>query len=201
MPDLKSFPVDDKARTWQIAARVDQYDASDVDVFEEKRREPGLRGFCKKRRRVTTHRVHDGARPQHVDTVLYNLLVNAGIARLEDLLIVAGGQGYNAANSRIGVGNSNTAAAASQTDLQAAAGAGNRQFKLVDQGPTRASQTITWRATFASGEAQFAWQEWCIDVGTADGTTVTAPMLNRKVFTGGTKAAAVWVFTVTITIS
>src|SRR6478735_7441143 len=37
-----------------------------------------------------------------------NALVNAGIQRLEDLLIVAGGQGYDATHSRMGVGDSAT---------------------------------------------------------------------------------------------
>jgi hypothetical protein len=143
-----------------------------------------------------------GDAPFEVVRSRHNLLVNAGIQRLEDLLIVAGGQGYDATHSRIGVGDDTTAASASQTDLQAAAGSTHRQFKLVSSGPTRASQTITWVASFASGEGNFAWQEWCIDVGTADGTTIVTPMLNRKVASLGTKVSgAVWTFTVTLTIS
>lgn len=163
-------------RTWKIEAKVEKW--HDEESFEAR------------------------STPFEVVTSRHNLLVNAGIARLLDLLIVAGGQGYDATHSRIGVGNSNTAAGASQTDLQAAAGAGNRQFKLVSSGPSRSSQTVTWVATFASGEANFAWEEWCIDPGTADSTAVTSPMLNRKVASLGTKVAgAVWVFTVTLTIS
>lgn len=165
-----------KERTWKIAATVRKW--HDEESFE--RRDA----------------------PFEVVTARHNLLVNAGIQRLEDLLIAAGGQAYDATHSRIGVGNSNTAASASQTDLQASAGSSNRQFKLVSSGPSRSSQTITWVATFASGEANFAWEEWCIDAGTADGTTVTAPMLNRKVASMGTKVSgAVWTFTVTLTIS
>lgn len=199
MVDVLDKPAE---RTWKIAAEIEKYDPADVDVFVEKRRNGrGLRSLFRRRLRVTTHRLHAGALPFEVQTSLHNLLVNAGIQRLEDLLIVAGGQGYDAAHSRIGAGNSSTAAAATQSDLQAAAGSGNRQFKLCDQGPTRATNTITWRATFASGEAQFVWNEWAIDQGTADGTTVTAVMLNRKVANPGTKGAAVWVFTVTLTIS
>lgn len=163
-------------RTWKIEAKVEKW--HDEESFDA------------------------GSAPFEVVRSRHNLLVNAGIQRLLDLLIVAGGQGYDATHSRVGVGNDATAAAATQTDLQAAAGAGNRQFKLVSSGPTRSSQTVTWVATFASGEANFAWQEWCIDVGVADGTTITAPMLNRKVASLGTKVAgAVWVFTVTLTIS
>lgn len=144
-----------------------------------------------------------GCAPDELVVVPHNLLLNAGIARLEDLLIGAGGQAYDATHSRIGVGDTATAAAATQTDLQAANGATTRQWKLVSSGPTRASQTITWVATFASGEGNFHWQEWGIDAGTADGTGAsTSPMLNRKVTDLGTKVAgAVWVFTVTLTIS
>lgn len=132
-----------------------------------------------------------------------NLLLNAGITRLLNLLSAAGGQAYNAANSRVGVGDTNTAAAASQTDLQAATGASTRQWKLVSSGPTVSAQTTTWVATFGSAEGNFAWAEWGIDVGTADGTGAsTSPMLNRKVAALGTKVAgAVWTFTVTLTIS
>lgn len=145
-----------------------------------------------------------GDSPYQVNEVVHNLLVNAGIQRLEDLLIAAGGQGFDSTHSRIGVGDDSTAAAASQTDLQAGAGATHRQFKLVSSGPTRSSQTITWVITVAAGEGNFVagWQEWCIDPGTADGTTVTSPMLNRKVASLGTKVLpAVWVFTVTLTFS
>lgn len=191
-------------RTWQLKAEVRKYDEDQgVTTVERKRRNgKGLRGFCRRRLTYTDIVIPEGVVPREVVTSLHNLLVNAGIARLEDLLIVAGGQGYDATHSRIGAGNDATAAAASQTDLQAAAGSGNRQFKLVSSGPTRASQTITWVATFASGEGNFAWAEWCIDVGTADGTTIVTPMLNRKVASLGTKVSgAVWTFTVTLTIS
>lgn len=185
-------------KTWQIAARVDKYDAADMRRAVASRPVRRLLRGCS----PFTLEPRPGARPYESIDVDGNLLLNAGIQRLEDLLIVAGGQGFDAAHSRIGVGNDATAAVASQTDLQAAAGAGNRQFKLVDAGPTRSTQTITWRATFPSGEANFAWQEWGIDVGTADSTVVTVPLLNRKVTSLGTKVAgAVWQFTVTLTIS
>lgn len=131
-----------------------------------------------------------------------NLLLNAGIQRLEDLLIGAGGTAFNNANSRLGVGNSVTAEAATQTDLQAAAGAANRQFKVMNATfPSRSSQTITWQSDFTSGEANFVWNEWGVDNGTVSGTTVTAPMLNRKVASLGTKTTGTWTLTATLTIS
>src|SRR3954471_16683 len=55
-----------------------------------------------------------------------NLLTTAGLQRLTNLLIGAGGQALTNTASRLGVGNSPTAAAVGQTDLQAAAGAANR---------------------------------------------------------------------------
>jgi hypothetical protein len=126
-----------------------------------------------------------------------NLLLNAGITRMINLLTGAGGTAFNAANSRIGVGNSTTAAAAGQTDLQG----GSKYFKLVDSA-TPSGQTVTWVATFASGDANFAWEEWGIDNGSTSGSTVTAPLLNRKVAAMGTKGSgSTWTLTVTITIS
>lgn len=142
-----------------------------------------------------------------------NLLTRQGKKRLIDRLVgTASNQALDTTHMRIGVGNSTTAAADTQTDLQAAAGAGNRQFALVDSAPTVGtgadSGKVTAVATFPTGEANFAWEEWGIDGGTADGTTVTTEgnttpgLINRKVASLGTKtSAASWVFTVTITIS
>lgn len=135
-----------------------------------------------------------------------NLLTTAGLNRMTSLIIGAGGQAATATATRIGVGNSSSAAAVGQTDLQAASGSGNRQFKVMDSTyPQQSNGVITCKSTFASGEANFAWEEWCIDIGTptvSDGTTVAALMLNRKVASNGTKASgASWAFTVTITLS
>lgn len=152
---------------------------------------------------ATVRKWHDDASFQRGDdpyeTVVVegNLLLNAGLTRLNNLLIGAGGTAFNSSNARIGVGNSSTAASASQTDLQGA----SKRFELVDS-ISNSNQTITAVATFQSGDANFAWEEWGIDNGTADGATVTAPLLNRKVASMGTKASgAVWTLTVTITTS
>lgn len=138
-----------------------------------------------------------GAPPDTVAEYEGNLLLNAGITRLGNLLVGAGGTAFNTANSRIGVGNSSTAAAAGQTDLQGA----SKYFKLVDSAGW-SGQVGTWVATFGSGDANFAWEEWGIDNGTASSATVTAPLLNRKVTSMGTKGSgSTWVMTVTITVS
>lgn len=140
-----------------------------------------------------------GLDPDEVLVVEGNALMNAGIHRMLDLLLGAGGQAFNSTHCRIGVGDSSTAASASQTDLQAAT---NKTWKLVSSGPTRTNQSISYSVTFGSAEANWAWAEWATDFGTADSGTVTAPMLNRKVETMGTKASgSSWTITVTITIA
>lgn len=139
-----------------------------------------------------------GCAPDEVLDAPGNILLNAGIARLLDLLIGAGGQALNSTHCRIGVGDSTTAASASQTDLQAAT---NKYYKLCSS-VSRSSQTVTVVASFGSSVANFAWEEWGIDFGTADATTGTAPLLNRKVTAMGTKASgSTWELTVTITVS
>lgn len=142
-----------------------------------------------------------------------NLLVRQGLRRLMDRLVgTASNQALDATHCRIGTGNSNTAAAATDTDLNAAAGSSNRQFQLVDSAPTvgtgASSGVCTFVATFGTGVGNYAWQEWGIDGGTASGTTVTSEgnttpgLINHKVTSLGTKtSAASWVFTVTITIT
>ena len=125
-----------------------------------------------------------------------NLLLNAGIQLLEDLLIGAGGTAYNNSNSRLGVGDSATAADPTQTALQAAS---NKFWRPMEATfPSRATNTLTWRSVFASGEANYAWNEFTI-VNTADDTGAN---LNRKVSTQGTKTAGqTWTLDVTLTIS
>lgn len=204
--------------SWQgrLRSTVRKFDAADVEVLDTRRG------------RVLVDRAHQqslterelwrmldegrvdelaaGAKPYEVVTVDHNLLVNAGIQRALDLLFgLAVVQAYDSTHCRIGVGNDATAAANTQSDLQAAAGAANRQFQVMDATfPNRTSQTANLRSTFASGEANFVagWQEWCIDPGTAAGTTITAPMLNRKVAALGTKVAgSVWQFAASLALA
>lgn len=164
---------------WTMAWRIDKYDGE-----------------------VTPEMIAAGAvEPVEVVEIEGNMLLNAGVQRLLDLLIGAGGQALDATHSRIGAGDSSTAAVATQTDLQAAAGTSHRQFKLVT-GVSRTGQFITWTATFATTEANFAWNEMGIDAGTADSTAVVAPLLNRRVVSLGTKTSAqTWSATGTLTIT
>lgn len=102
---------------------------------------------------------------------------------------------FNNANAYIGVGDSTTAFAASQTDLQAAS---NKLRKAMDSTyPQRTTNVLTFRATFATGDANFAWQEWGVFNASSAGT-----MLNRKVESLGTKTSAQsWQITTTLTVT
>lgn len=141
--------------------------------------------------------------PEEYEEIPGNLLVNEGIARLLDLLIAAGGVAYNAANAFVGVGDSTTAEAASQTELQAAT---NRFYKAMNATfPSRTSQTVSWQSDFTTAEANYAWQEWSISAGatTASGSgfTTGTTNLNRKVQSLGTKTTGTWTLTGQVTIS
>lgn len=122
-------------------------------------------------------------------------LTNAG----RDLLAAAAmGDSYNAfnaANARLGVGDSTTAFAAGQTDLQAST---NKFRKAMDGTyPQRTDNVLTLRSTFSTAEANFAWEEWGTFNAGSGGT-----MLQRKVESLGTKTAAQsWQLTATLTFA
>lgn len=107
----------------------------------------------------------------------------------------AGVTAFNNANAHIGVGDSTTAFAVGQTDLQAAT---NKLRKAMDATyPSGATNVLTFRSTFATGDANFAWQEWGVFNASSAGT-----MLNRKVESLGTKTnTQTWQFTVTLTFT
>ncbi len=137
-----------------------------------------------------------GLKPFEVVEIEDNILVNAGINALLTLLAGGGGDAFNNANSYLGVGDSTTAAGASQTDLQAAT---NKLRKAMNATyPTYGtSQKITFQADFTSAEANFAWEEFAVFNAAAAGT-----MLNRKVSSQGTKTSGqTWKLQLEITIS
>ncbi len=137
-----------------------------------------------------------GKRPYESIELDGNMLLNEGINALWTL--VAGGSetAFNNANARLGVGDSSTAEAATQTDLQAAT---NKLYKAMDSGyPTYGtSQKITFRSTFGGSEANYAWNEFSADNG---GTALKN--LNRKVSAQGTKTSGQsWQLSLDITLS
>jgi hypothetical protein len=147
-----------------------------------------------------------GLEPDEIEFVEGNLLLNEGIGRVWDLAIAAGGTAFNNANAFIGVGDTATAEAASQTELLATQNAANRFYKgMVASYPQRTNQTVDWRSDFTSTEANFAWQEWTIAAGatTASGSgfLVGTINLNRKVQSLGTKTTGTWTMTGSVTLA
>jgi hypothetical protein len=146
------------------------------------------------------------ARREHIG----NLLMYGGASCQWETLVGNGtataGQNltyFNNANAAIGVGDSTTAAAATQTDLQAATNklrkAMNATYPQHTDGTTAAANTITFQSTFATTDANFAWQEWGVF---NSATAATGRMLNRAVTSLGTKtSASAWQFTVTLSLA
>jgi hypothetical protein len=140
-----------------------------------------------------------GLKPFETLEIDGNCLLNAGINQIIWPLVAgSGGTALNSANAYIGVGDSTTAAAATQQGLQAAT---NKAYQLISGSPTvGSSQQIVFSATFASGAANFAWNE--IIVANGNNPPTTGKALNRLVQTMGTKASGTsWVVTLTITLS
>ncbi len=125
-----------------------------------------------------------------------NLLLNEGITELLNLLIGATATAFNNANSYIGVGDSTTAEAASQTDLQATT---NKLYKAMSATyPSVSGQTVTFQSAFTGTDANYAWQEFTVS-NTSSGT---GKNLNRKVSAQGTKTSGqTWTVQLTVTLS
>lgn len=139
-----------------------------------------------------------------------NLLMYGGASCLWECLVGNGtgtaGQAltfFNNGNAAIGTGDSSTAAAATQTDLQAST---NKLRKAMDatfpthtDGTSSGSASAVFRSTFGTSDANWAWAEWGIFNSP---TAATGRMLNRKVESLGTKtSAATWVFTCTLSLA
>ena len=134
-------------------------------------------------------------RPYEVIMFPHNLALNEGLNALFTLLCAGAETAFSNANAYIGVGDSNTAAVATQTGLQAAT---NKLYKGMEATyPTYGtSQKVTFRSKFAAAEANFDWNEITVANGNSDG----AKNLNRKVQVMGTKASpAEWYANLEIT--
>ncbi len=122
-----------------------------------------------------------------------NCLLNTGIDEMWDLVTGAASNHFDNSNAQVGVGDSTTAADATQTDLQAAT---NKTYKGMESGyPTSTSQKATFKSSFGVDDANYAWNEWVIKQSTS------AKCLNRKVESLGTKSGGTWTLEVYITLS
>ena len=122
-----------------------------------------------------------------------NCLLNSGVDEMWDLICGDSANHFNNAEAQIGVGDSNTAASATQTDLQATT---NKTYKGMDSGyPASTAQKATYKASFGASEANYAWNEWVVKQATS------GKCLNRKVESLGTKTGGTWTLQVDITLS
>lgn len=147
----------------------------------------------------------EGLDPYEVVDRHGNLLMYGGVSLIWEAIkgttLTGALQPFSNANATIGVGDSTTAAAATQTDLQAST---NKLRKAMDatfpthtDGTTSGAAQIVFQSTFGTADANFAWQEWGIFNNSAGGR-----MLNRKVESNGTKASGTsWQFALTISIA
>lgn len=123
-----------------------------------------------------------------------NLLMTNGANALWTALTGGAITAFSNANAYIGVGDSSTAEAAGQTDLQAAS---NKTRVGMDATyPIVSTNQVQFRATFGAGSANYVWAEWAVFNASAAGT-----MLNRKVAANGTKSGGSWQLLVTLSLS
>lgn len=140
-----------------------------------------------------------------------NLIVHAGWA-----VLLGGVAGTSITNKfsniygRIGVGTSSTAATAADTALGGDTGGSSTTsyYQLCGAGPTvtttTAPATMVFTASFGSGNANFAWNEFGIDNWNASGVTTTGlgvnnVFINHGISAQGTKASGqTWNMTATL---
>ncbi len=121
-------------------------------------------------------------------------LTTSGRDHIASAIVGAAVTAFNAANAYLGVGNGVTAFAAAQTDLQ---GASKTRKGMDATYPTVAASVITARSTFATTDANHAWDE----VGFFN-ASIAGTMLVRWVQALGTKTSAMSSqLTATITLS
>lgn len=125
-----------------------------------------------------------------------NLLLNEGINELWTIVCSGSGTKFDNTNAYLGVGDSATAAQATDTGLLGA----SKTYKAVDGGyPTYGtSQKAVWMSTFGTGDGNHDWNEFTV----ANGNSDASKNLNRKVSAQGTKASGqTWELTLEITLS
>lgn len=132
-------------------------------------------------------------KPYEVKKFKENVLLNTGIDEMWELIAGASANHFDNTNAQIGVGDDDTAASASQTDLQAVS---NKTYKAMESSyPTHTSQAITFKSSFGDSDANYAWEEWVVKQSTS---TIC---LNRKAESLGTKSGGTWTLEVSITLS
>jgi hypothetical protein len=195
----------DEIFSWNAVAEVHKYFESTVqEMIAHVGREP------------LGHEIEDLVRrglfaPDEIHREEGNLLTTAGLNRITSLFEGAGGTVFNHADAFIGVGSSSTLAAIGDTGMGGDGSTTTAYYQPADTGyPTQSGGVINCNATFQTGNANFAWNEW--GMGDASGTLTaggaiasvgTSPILiNHKIASLGTKASgAIWTLQATATIA
>lgn len=185
---------------WHAFAHVDKYDDEQAEWVKNK---AGL-----------LHRpvqgndfIAAGVKPIDIAECESNLLTTAGLTRITALITATGGlQALINTSTRLGTGNGAGGAAIGDTDLGATAGSANRWYQIMDATfPSASAGVISAKASWASGDGNYAWNEWGLDVGAptvASSAVVGACFVNHKTSAAlGTKTSGIWALTVTITLS
>lgn len=158
--------------------------------------EPQARDF--EALKLTPYEVAEGPQPG-------NRLVTVGLNQMTARLTAAE-QVWDETHIALAVGDSSTGDAIGDTNLLGT----NKYYRVMDASfPTQSNGVLTFRATYGSGIAEFAWNEYGViipDTATTytSGTTLQAnyTLFNRKSPASlGTKSSGTWVFTVTITVT
>jgi len=167
---------------WQMKARLFKY-------------KEDITPFAKLGREALFHKLF---KPYEVIEQEGNCLLNTGIDEIWDLVTgaqVQTNREFSEANAQIGVGNSNTAADPTDTDLIGA----SKCYKAMEGGyPTSTTQKATFKSSFGSADANYAWEEWVVKSVSGTPTNIC---LNRKVESLGTKSTGTWTLEVDITLS
>jgi hypothetical protein len=125
-----------------------------------------------------------------------NSYVNNGGQLVLDALIGTAITYFSNANARIGVGDSATAYAAGQTDLQAAT---NKLRKGMDATfPSRSGQTMTFQSTFTTAEANFLWNEVAVFNAASGAASMLCRTLIGAPFTKTSAQSMTWTYTITL---
>lgn len=128
-----------------------------------------------------------------------NLITDAGWNLLMKNVAGSAGTLFSASVGRISAGSSSNLVTYSDTDLNGP----SKYYKLISAAPTVGSTHstgLTFIATFGTAQANFNWQEFGTDQGTADGTIVQSVFFNHGLANNGTKiVGSIWSVTEIIT--
>ena len=138
---------------------------------------------------------YDAAGKLYEVTEAENIFLTVGINEIWKLATGQSTATFTNATATIGIGDSATAAAAGQTDLQAAT---NKTYKaMAATYPTVPSAgAVQFQSVFASADANYVWNEFVVRQGTS------LICIDRGVQAMGTKASGTsWTATITLSMA